>query len=439
MNAYFAGRELIDEEIPTLPDEHIATRPAIHMDNGQPRCRRCNNTTNFSSHHCARCSQLCLYCRHCIQMGKISSCTILYRWIGPPPKHPENAGTMHWTGTLSDGQRIASSNVERAIVHLNEHLVWAVAGAGKTEVLFHGISSALAAGKRVCIAAPRADVVRELAPRLAGVFPDTPPAALYGGSPNLHTYSPLVITTTHQLYRFYHAFNVMIVDEVDAFPYTFNSSLQFAVQKARKPDSALIYLTATPNTDWQAEVKSGKREATIIPARYHRHPLPMPKTKWCGNWKKSLLPSAVHSWVKTKLDAGSRLLLFYPHIDTMEKALPLFKEIDPRIESVHAADPLRKEKVEAMRRREIPALLSTTILERGVTFPGIDVAVIGAEDAVFTESALVQIAGRAGRSAGWPTGDIVFFHYGKTNAMMKAIRQIKEMNRLGIERGLIDG
>ncbi|OMP65814.1 DEAD/DEAH box helicase [Domibacillus epiphyticus] len=436
--SFLTGRELIDEEMIYVPDEHTSTRPAIYLDNGRLRCNRCNNTKNFSSHRCARCGKVCTYCRNCIEMGKISSCTTLYRWNGPAPKHPDHAGTLHWTGTLSEGQRAASVNVKQAIIHSSEHLVWAVTGAGKTEVLFQGIAAALSDGKRVCIAAPRSDVVRELAPRLAAAFPDTPPIALYGGSPDRSSYSPLVVTTTHQLYRFYQAFDVMIVDEVDAFPYTFDPSLQFAVQKARKESSSLIYLTATPNTEWQSEVKSGKRDATLIPARYHRHPLPVPATRWCGNWKKTILPVSVQLWVKEKLNEGSRLLLFYPHIETMDKALPLFKEIDPRIESVHAADPLRKEKVELMRRGKIPALLSTTILERGVTFQGIDVAVIGAEDAVFAESALVQIAGRAGRSAECPTGEVVFFHYGKTEAMRKAIRQINEMNKLGVERGLID-
>ena len=55
-----------------------------------------------------------------------------------------------------------------------------------------------------------------------------------------------------------------------------------------------------------------------------------------------------------------------------------------------------------MRLKGIPLLLTTTILERGVTFPNIDVAVIGAEDAIFTESALVQIPGRAGEKQGSP-------------------------------------
>ncbi|WP_050179805.1 DEAD/DEAH box helicase [Domibacillus robiginosus] len=431
-SSFFAGRELIDEEIPVLSDVNLlATRPGLSY---PLLCHRCGNTTNFASHPCTRCGTSCPYCRNCIQMGKVSSCTTLYRWLGPHPAHPEGAGTLHWSGTLSDGQQAASENVRRAIHNGQEHTVWAVAGAGKTEVLFRGISEALQQGKRVCIAAPRADVVRELAPRLQSVFPDTPPVALYGGSPDRNTYSPLVISTTHQLLRFYEAFDVMIVDEVDAFPYTFDASLQFAVQKARKKESSLIYLTATPEPAWQEDIQYGKREATLIPARYHRHPLPVPETKWCGNWKKSLVPAAILDWLKDK----NKALVFYPHIETMDKALPLFQKIDSRVESVHAQDPLRKEKVEAMRRGEVRILLTTTILERGVTFPGVDVAVVGSEDRIFTESALVQIAGRAGRSADCPTGKVTFFHYGKTNAMVRAVKQIQQMNRLGEERGLLD-
>ncbi len=122
----------------------------------------------------------------------------------------------------------------------------------------------------------------------------------------------------------------------------------------------------------------------------------------------------------------------------MEKLLPLLRDIHPKIEAVHSEDPLRKEKVQAMRQKEIPLLLTTTILERGVTFPKLDVAVFGAEDRIFTESALVQIAGRVGRSADFPSGNITFFHYGRTNAMVKARRQIMEMNKEARKKGLID-
>lgn len=321
-------------------------------------------------------------------------------------------------------------------------LLWAVCGAGKTEVLFAGIDSVLASGKRVCLATPRTDVVLELTPRLRKVFPQTSVASLYGGSEERHQFAALTIATTHQLLRFYQAFDMMIVDEVDAFPYTADESLQFAVQQARKKESSLIFLTATPNEKWQRQCRTGKRNFVTIPARFHRHPLPLPKFVWCGNWKNKLekkcLPENVIQWVCNRLQNQKQALIFFPNIRLMEKAISIFRTINPKIEAVHAKDPLRKEKVQAIRNHETPILLTTTILERGVTLSNIDVAVVGAEEDIFTESALVQISGRVGRSSKYPSGNITFFHYGKSEAMVKAYKQIAQMNKEARHKGLID-
>lgn len=76
----------------------------------------------------------------------------------------------------------------------------------------------------------------------------------------------------------------------------------------------------------------------------------------------------------------------------------------------------------------MPVIITSTILERGVTITNSDVAVLGSEDDIFTESALVQISGRVGRSASYPSGNVTFFHYGKTQAMVEARKHILKMN-----------
>ncbi|WP_419955659.1 DEAD/DEAH box helicase [Neobacillus niacini] len=446
------GKQLLLEDLPfPIKDiqEHyengyITYRSGIEYRRNQPSCSRCGNKEEnwFAHFPCARCGELCVYCRKCLMMGRISACTPLLGWNGPAPEHHLPETILGWKGQLSPGQQTASNRVVETVRNMSELLVWAVCGAGKTEVLFAGIESALAAKKRVCIATPRTDVVLELTPRLKAAFPRISVASLYGGSEDRHLYAPLTIATTHQLMRFYHAFDTIILDEVDAFPYTAEESLQYAAIQARKPESAMIYLTATPNERWQRECRTGKRAFVTIPARFHRHPLPMPGFKWCGNWQKQLkkekLPAIILTWIKDRLENKKQALLFFPHIALMEKALPILRTLVPEIEAVHAEDPDRKDKVQKMRNKEIPLLLTTTILERGVTFPNIDVAVVGAEDDIFTESALVQIAGRAGRSKDFPNGVVTFFHYGKTEAMLKARRQIQTMNQEGVRRGLID-
>ena len=180
-------------------------------------------------------------------MGRMSSCTELIRWSGPVPK-PGKAHILDWKSGFTSLQEKASLELTESMKQGRNHLIHAVCGAGKTEILFTAIYDALLTGKRVCVATPRTDVVLELFPRFQQVFPKTTIHALYGGAPELSfAYAELIVTTTHQLYRFEDAFDVMIVDEADAFPYTFDVSLQKAVIKAKKQHAPIAFVTATPS------------------------------------------------------------------------------------------------------------------------------------------------------------------------------------------------
>lgn len=110
-----------------------------------------------------------------------------------------------------------------------------------------------------------------------------------------------------------------------------------------------------------------------------------------------------------------------------------------QFECVHSRDEDRKEKVLLMRKESLDFLITTTILERGVTFKDIDVIVVGADDGIFTESSLVQISGRVGRSPQFPTGNITFYYEEISLSMKRAIKQIKRMNKMAKKRGLLHG
>ncbi|WP_235420854.1 DEAD/DEAH box helicase [Jeotgalibacillus soli] len=367
-------------------------------------------------------------------MGKASSCTPIVLWCGPEaPLSLPTEPILSWEGTLSKPQHEASMNLVAAIKNKTSLLIWAVCGAGKTEMLFSGIEYALSKRLRVCIATPRTDVVLELVPRLKQAFSSSTVAGLYGGSEDRFGSAMITISTTHQLYRYRHAFDVMIVDEVDAFPYSMDESLQKAVEHSRKKDATLIYLSATPNKSIQAAAKRGELPMVAISARYHAHPLPEPVPKWIGNWKKSIdrkrIPIPLQKWIIHRLTNQIPILVFVPNIPYMERLEKLLStSTTAKIAAVHAEDPGRKERVQQMRDNQLALLLTTTILERGVTFKGVEVAVLGAEEEIFTESALVQIAGRAGRNKDFPKGNVTFFHHGYTKAILEAQAHIRQMN-----------
>ncbi|MGG4491611.1 DEAD/DEAH box helicase [Metabacillus idriensis] len=439
LQKHLQGRKLLIDEIP-FPFEiiqqhyengYIKYEYGLEKVNKRQKCNRCNNSdlSMIGAFKCARCGEHCSYCRACILMGRVSECTPLLEWTGPESEFQQpEFNAMQWDGQLSKEQQKGSDRMLDALKNKSDLLIWAVCGAGKTEMLFKGIEQALLERKQVCIATPRTDVVLELAPRLKSVFPQAEIAALFGGSEDRFKRASLTIATTHQLLRFKQTFDLMVIDEVDAFPYSADQSLQFAAERAKKEHSTLIYLTATPSAALKKQIVNQVK----IPQRYHGHPLPVPDFSWCGNYKRAIqkgsLPKNVQAWITSHLENQKQAFLFVSSIPVLEETTALLKKQNPLIEGVYAEDPNRKEKVQRFRNGGIPIMITTTILERGVTIPNSDVAVLGAEDSVFTESALVQIAGRAGRSAKYPSGDVRFFHYGKTEAMLRAKKHIQMMN-----------
>ncbi|MDY0405081.1 DEAD/DEAH box helicase family protein [Virgibacillus sp. 179-BFC.A HS] len=257
----FSGKLLLRQEIEMdeLLFSHLVSIhafrpvPSIITSWKGETCQRCGNQSKalFAAMPCRKCQKRCIYCRKCIEMGRVLACQPLYEWTSPTIHWPSIKDPCSWRGSLTAAQEYASNRLIQALHERGEMLVWAVCGAGKTEMLFPVITEALKQGKRICIATPRADVVRELKPRLLQAFPKVSIQALYGGSEDKTGTAQLIIATTHQLLRFKAAFDVMIIDEIDAFPYNKDASLPFASNRAKKTPSTTIYLTATPRKEHQ--------------------------------------------------------------------------------------------------------------------------------------------------------------------------------------------
>jgi competence protein ComFA len=445
-NFQFVGRKL--QLNPSVNPQEIPSTSqiiqAVQKIKSRFQCFRCGNQDQhfFANHYCAKCSSLCTYCRKCIVMGKMTTCTKLFINEADMKKADSVKG-LDWEGKLSPQQNEASLKVVETVKGNHNLLLWAVCGAGKTEMLFHGIETALLQGKYVCITTPRVDVVLELANRFRKAFPSISIATLYGGSEEKWDGHRITICTVHQLMNFRRTFHLLVIDEVDAFPYNIETHLHWVANEARTVIGSTIQLTATPSFDQQQLVLKGKIENVMVPARFHRQPLPVPRFQWIGNWRKTIrktnkLPILLEKWLKHFVQKNSPIFLFIPTIKESSLIEEAVKKITTKSASVHSQDPLRNEKVSAFRKGDIQVLVTTTILERGVTIPNSQIAVLGADEEIFTESALVQIAGRAGRHIDYSTGDVVFFHHGISEEMNRAKKQIGLMNRLGYKKGWLD-
>ena len=370
------------------------------------------------------------YCRECILLGRVQSDQELYYF--PQEDFPRQQ-SLNWQGQLTPFQAQISQALCQAVDEKRPSLVHAVTGAGKTEMIYAVVAKVLDRGGTVCIATPRIDVCIELHKRLVQDF--NCPIALLHGESEAYFRTPLVIATTHQLLKFYQAFDLLIIDEVDAFPYADNPMLYHAVDQSTKEGGLQLFLTATSTDELDKKVKAGRLQRLSLPRRFHGNHLVVPRKIWMSGFAKKIeknqLPQVLINHIAQQRKTGYPLLLFAPEIKTGQRVAGVLAKLFPeeRIGFVSSQTENRLEVVEAFRKKELTILVSTTILERGVTFPCVDVMVVEANHRLYTSSSLVQIGGRVGRSMERPTGDLLFFMEGSNRAIEKAIAEIKTMNQ----------
>ena len=421
------GRLLTESQMTNDLKKIALELPAIEKQNGRYQCFRCGSLIDQKLW---KLSEEVLYCRACIQLGRIRSDQKLYTIA---QQDFEGQEVLNWKGTLTSYQQEVSDGLIQAVKEGGNALVHAVTGAGKTEMMYQVVATAIKSGQAVCIATPRIDVCIELYGRMKDDF--SCPISLLHGKSEPYFRTPLVIATTHQLLKFYQAFDLLIIDEVDAFPYVDNSMLYQAAQNAIKKGGNTLYLTATSTDELEKKVKKKEIIRYSLPRRFHGNPLVVPEIKWVTKIREKIekgrIPYELLQLIKKQRQTHYPLLIFVSEIELGQQFTENLKKYFPKetvgFVSSQTTDRLRM--VEEFRNRAITMLVSTTILERGVTFPFVDVFVLESNHKLFTKSALVQISGRVGRSKERPTGKLLFLSDGITREMKKAIKEIKEMNQ----------
>lgn len=426
VNPNYLGRLFTEKEL-TEEERQVAVRlPAMRKEKGKLFCQRCNSLILEEWYLPIG----AYYCRECLLMKRVRSDQALYYF--PQEDFPKQ-DVLKWRGQLTPFQEKVSEELLQAVDKQEPTLVHAVTGAGKTEMIYQVVAKVIDEGGAVCLASPRIDVCLELYKRLQNDFACD--IALLHGESEPYFRTPLVIATTHQLLKFYHAFDLLIVDEVDAFPYVDNTMLYYAVKNSVKEDGLRIFLTATSTDELDRKVRTGELKRLSLPRRFHGNPLIIPKPVWLSDFNRYLEKSQLSTKLKTYIEkqrrTGYPLLIFASEIKKGEKLKEILKEQYPNenIGFVSSVTVDRLEQVQAFRDGELTILISTTILERGVTFPCVDVFVVEANHRLFTKSSLIQIGGRVGRSMDRPTGELLFFHDGLNVSIKKAIKEIKQMNK----------
>ena len=358
------------------------------------------------------------YCRKCVAFGrkdayeKVNSCHLSTRVIDVKPQLKYE---------LTNKQKIISNKIVTYLKQNKDVFVYAATGAGKTETVFESICYYLSLGKKVGFAISRRQVVLEIANRLRIAFPNLKIVEVTQGYTTI-TDGDIIVCTMHQLYRYPDGFDLLIMDEADAFPYVGNQVLQTIANRACKGQKVL--LSATPDEESFARIKRKEMELVTLFERPHKHPLIVPKVYELNLFFQVLMIIVCcYKWTKEK----KQILVFVPRKQDclwLNMVLKFFF----RSAFVHSQSKDKDDILDRFRSKMLDVLISTTLLERGITIPSVQVIVLQADHAVFTCASLIQIFGRVGRSFDDPSGKGVCLCFRKNQAIRDCIDQLCQMN-----------
>lgn len=325
---------------------------------------------------------------------------------------------------LTQKQEAISNQIINNFKARKNTLIHAVCGAGKTELTFRLIQYCLKNNLKVGFSIPRKDVVIELYNRLKDVFINSKVICLYGGNTN-DLEGELTVLTTHQLYRYKKYFNLLILDEIDAFPFKNNLVLHSFLNRSLKGN--LLLMTATISDYEKETFRNNKFEIIELYQRFHGYKMPVPKIVLkTGIFKLLYLLKKVKEFVDNK----KPLLIFVGYI---KDSINLFTFINIFVKGgayLNSKVEKRENIINEFKRGELKYIVTTSVLERGVTLSNLQVIVYDSYKNVFDSQTLIQISGRVGRKKEFPNGEIIFLSYKKTKEMENAIKTIIEENNI---------
>ena len=296
-------------------------------------------------------------------------------------------------------------------------------GSGKTEIILASIRYVIKKGGTVGFVCPRRDVIIEIYSRLKNIFVNNKITLIYGG----HTSKlegDLICLTAHQLFRFNHYFDLIIMDEIDAFPYKGNDVLESMFFRAIRGN--FILLSATPDEHFVKKFKNNGGEVLELYKRFHKHPLPVPQI--IKGTKLTLLKKLIN-YVREFIAYQQPIFIFTPTIEICEKIFNLLKIFIKNGNYVHSKRDNRSQIIDDFRNEKYKYLVTTAVLERGVTVKDLQVIIYNADHAIYDRYSLVQISGRVGRKKDAPEGKVIYLARTVTIEMEESIKDIEKSNK----------
>jgi len=372
-------------------------------------CRRCGNKdiNYFYS------GSKGYYCRKCIKFSRLLIEEDLNSF-----NYDVNLGVEEYSFNfkLTKKQEKASSICAKSCEY-SDVLLHCVCGAGKTEIVVESISNYLKKGLKVAYAISRREVVIELEKRFKSIFKKAKVISVYGGHHDTLD-GDLIVCTCHQLYRYYKTFDLLILDEVDAFPLKGNETLMNISLNSCK--GKIIFSSATVDDDLKRILNKRVYKIVRLYTKPNNKPLVVPKVKYLN---KEL--SLFYLFYLLRRMNGQCIIF----VSSKRQAYLLYKLFKLFFLCTYVYSDLddRQKNIDDFRKGKYKYIFSTSVLERGITIPNINVVILNYYS-IFDESNLIQMLGRLQRGLNSDLGEGYIISNHRSKQIDNTIKYLKEAN-----------
>ncbi len=355
-------------------------------------CKRCYNKNTFLFEKILCNHENCYYCLKCAHISIFKTCQNTkndLKFIKTKVKTNEKLTKKQ--------KQVVKEVIDNFKVGKNV-FINAVCGAGKTNIIIPIIELFINQHLNVAFVCPRVEVINEQYNKFVKIF-DTKIGVITGSKKELD--GSFFLMTTHQLLNYKKMFHLVIVDEFDAFPLFNDKVLRNGIIQSLIHKNFLLYLSATP-------VKTPRSFKTIkLSRRYHNDDLPVP-----------VIINQDYS-VINKIISNGKWLIFFPTISLLNSTI---KSLNIKNYIVCHS------KVNYHVNNDNNIILSTAVLERGITISNINVMILYCNHKNYSKETLIQMSGRVGRVFPHTKGQIYFCSDIISYNQLQAIKHIEQCN-----------
>ena len=353
------------------------------------------------------------YCRKCIRFAR----TLLEEDLEPMDYEiGQNIQEYELKYELTEAQKRASKQCKDGL-NSGDILLYCVCGAGKTEISIESIADYLSKGLKVAYAIARKEVVVELQDRFAKIFTKAKVVGVYGGHHSVLT-GDLIVCTTHQLFRYYKTFDLLILDEVDAFPLKGNDTLMNISLNSCK--GKVLFSTATIDENLKQILSTRNYTIVKLNTRPSGKPLIIPKVLYLPKYVCFIyLTFILHNM-------ANQCIIF---VSSKKTCKILYRIYSHLFSCTYVYSDLedRNKNILDFKNKKYKFIIATTVLERGITIKDVNVAILNI-DYLFDSSSLIQMLGRVGRNFFNPYGEAFILSNRFSKDIFNTISYLKEAN-----------